>query len=430
MRQMKDSGFPWIGAVPENWEIRKLKHYYKMQTGFTPDTKKQEFYDDEFGFDWVNISDLQDGATITGTKKKISQLYVEQFNPDFIPKGSLMYSFKLSVGQTSFAGKPIYSNEAIASFLADDNVDLHYLRYSSIFIIENAQTNIYNAKILNQDLINNAYVPFPPLPEQHLISAYLDRQCTLIDSVIEKTKASIEEYKKLRQAVITQAVTKGVRGERPMKDSGIEWIGEIPEEWSVSRVGLHFDVILGKMLCPNQLSDDYTFEPYYCAANVHFDGLSTDSIKQMWFSPNEKEQYIVKQGDLLVVEGGAGAGGSAIVTEVNENIYIQNSIMIVRSRKQYSNVYLRYLIEYLVKSGYVDIVCNKATIPHFTKDKLGNVPFLLNEEQQEIAAYLDKKCAEIDSLITKKEQFLTELDSYKKSLIYEYVTGKKEVPQV
>lgn len=149
----------------------------------------------------------------------------------------------------------------------------------------------------------------------------------------------------------------------------------------------------------------------------------------MWFSNIEKELYRVNCGDMLVVEGGAGAGGSTIVNRLDENVYIQNSIMIVRNRNFSDNRYLRYLIEHLVKQGYIDVVCNKATIPHFTKDKLANVPYpvIQNSEMIMISDYLDTKCAEIDKLIESKQQLLTELEIYKKSVIYEYVTGKKEI---
>lgn len=274
-------------------------------------------------------------------------------------------------------------------------------------------------------------IPFliPPLDEQAKIADYLDNGCASLDVILDKTRSSIEEYKKLKQAVITQAVTKGVRGEREMKDSGNPWFGQIPTDWKLSRVGLHFSIILGKMLCNAPLNDTYTLEPYYCAADVHFDGVADGERKKMWFSPVEKELYRVSVGDLLVVEGGAGAGGSAIVENQDSYTYIQNSIMIVRSKGNTDNRYLRYLLEFLVKQGYIDVVCNKATIPHFTKDKLSCVPFCLcpTGEQKEIADYLDAKCAEIDKLIAKKEQLVKELENYKKSLIFEYVTGKKEL---
>lgn len=318
----------------------------------------------------------------------------------------------------------------MAYIIPFDDVDIDWLKYAVMSL--NLSESISKTTIphIYFSDYGNRTVGYCSISEQHRIADFLDRKCAEIDSVIEKTNQTIEEYKTLKQSIITEAVTKGVRGERPMKDSGIEWIGQIPAEWSVSRVGLHYDIILGKMLCSSQPSDDYTLNKYLCAANVHFDGISDlSNLKEMWFSQTEKEIYRIKDGDMLVVEGGAGAGGCAIVENISEDIFIQNSIMIVRSRSRRDNRYLRYYIEYLVKQGYIDVVCNKATIPHFTKDKLATVPYPVspNAEQQEIADYLDAKCAEIDKLIEAKTKLLEELEAYKKSVIYEYVTGKKEV---
>ena len=149
----------------------------------------------------------------------------------------------------------------------------------------------------------------------------------------------------------------------------------------------------------------------------------------MWFSEIEKQLYAVQCGDLLVVEGGAGAGGAAIVEESLNNYYIQNSIMIARPKGDVSNKWLYYSLYSLVKHNYIDFVCNKATIPHFTKDKLSKVPIIIvkKEKETEIINYLDQKCTQIDNLIAIKQQKIEKLQQYKKSLIYEYVTGKKEI---
>ena len=234
----------------------------------------------------------------------------------------------------------------------------------------------------------------------------------------------------MKSSIIYEAVTKGLDPNAEMKDSGVEWLEQIPAHVNMSRVGLQFDIILGKMLCPEPRTQNDTLEKYYCAANVHFDGVSQIGLKQMWFNPAEKERYLVKQGDLLVVEGGAGAGGCAICSALpKENIYIQNSIMIVRPKRNVDTHYLKYLIEFLVTHGYVDFVCNKATIPHFTKEKLANVPFPMFtcKEQKDIAQYLDGRCRKIDELIAEKGNLISDLESYKKSLIYEVVTGKRRV---
>lgn len=426
MREMKDSGIAWIGAMPRAWKMNTIAQIFLQVK--CKNTGLQE----------KNLLSLSYGKVKRKSIDTVEGLLPESFDGyNIIEKDDIVLRLtdlqndhtSLRVGLAEERG---IITSAYLTIRNRSNFCPKYLYYylHSFDIAKGFYGMGAGVRQgLNWDGIKWLKILAPSVPEQERIAAFLDAECAEIDTVLEKTRASIEEYKKLKQAVITQAVTKGIRGDRPMKGSGIEWIGEIPAGIPISRVGLHFDIVLGKMLCSAPVDDNYTLESYYCAADVHFEGLSNGEKKKMWFSPDEKEQYCVKNGDLLVVEGGAGAGGCAIAASTDVPIYIQNSIMIVRS-KGISNIrYLRYLLECLVKKGYIDVVCNKATIPHFTKDKLANVPFIVfsQSEQEETAEYLNEKCAGIDALIVKKQQYLTEIENYKKSLIYEYVTGKKEV---
>lgn len=421
MREMKDSGIEWVGAIPQDWQLSKIGNLYTQRNEKVSDKDYQPLSVTMQGI----LPQLATAAkTDDGDNRKLVRVGDFAINSRSDRRGSCGIS-------------PLDGSVSLINIILTPRTAMHPGYYNWLFHTTLFADEFYKwGHGIVADLwttrwqeMKSITVPVPEYAEQERIAAFLDAECAEIDAVLEKTRASIEEYKKLKQAVITQAVTKGIRGDRPMKDSGIEWIGDIPAGVPISRVGLHFDIVLGKMLCSAPVDDNYTLESYYCAADVHFEGLSNGEKKKMWFSPDEKEQYCVKNGDLLVVEGGAGAGGCAIAVSTDVPIYIQNSIMIVRS-KGISNIrYLRYLLECLVKKGYIDVVCNKATIPHFTKDKLENVPFIVfsQSEQEEIAEYLNEKCAGIDALIAKKQQYLTEIESYKKSLIYEYVTGKKEV---
>ena len=421
MREMKDSGIEWVGAIPQDWQLSKIGSLYTQRNEKVSDKNYQPLSVTMQGI----LPQLATAAkTDDGDNRKLVRVGDFAINSRSDRRGSCGIS-------------PLDGSVSLINIILTPRTAMHPGYYNWLFHTTLFADEFYKwGHGIVADLwttrwqeMKSITVPVPEYAEQERIAAFLDAECAEIDTVLEKTRASIEEYKKLKQAVITQAVTKGIRGDRPMKDSGIEWIGEIPAGVPISRVGLHFDIVLGKMLCSAPVDDNYTLESYYCAADVHFEGLSNGEKKKMWFSPDEKEQYCVKSGDLLVVEGGAGAGGCAIAASTDVPIYIQNSIMIVRS-KGISNIrYLRYLLECLVKKGYIDVVCNKATIPHFTKDKLANVPFIVfsQSEQEEIAEYLNEKCAGIDALIAKKQQYLTEIETYKKSLIYEYVTGKKEV---
>ena len=266
--------------------------------------------------------------------------------------------------------------------------------------------------------------------EQVKISRHLNKTIPEIERIIEYTKDTVEDYKLLKQSTITEAVTKGLDKNVELKDSGVEWIGEIPKHWRKTTVGKLYTSILGKMLCDVQKEKSYTLEKYLSAINVHFDGIDLEVEKQMWFSPKEKESYLLKTGDLLVVEGGAGAGGASLFCyEGQDSYYIQNSIHLVKPKENASNKYLYYWLYSLVTRGYIEFCSNKATIPHFTKEKLLNTPIcdLGRDEQDQITRKLDKICDEIDILIQQKWKLVSDLEAYKKSLIYEYVTGKKQV---
>ena len=429
-RKMKDSGIEWIGEIPEGWEVHRIKNHFLIisGSGFKPELQGQSTGD----FPVCKASDISSSGHYLHTSANyITSDIVKSQHFSIIPKGSILFA---KIGEAMRK-----NNRSLCSLdccvdnncqgLVPKNISSEFSYYLFTCIDMTWFDNAGTIPCINNQKLYDCRIPFPSYGEQTLIANHLNIQCAKINEMLFRIRSSIEEYKKLKQAVITQAVTKGVRGEREMKDSGNPWFGQIPTDWKLSRVGLHFSIILGKMLCNAPLNDTYTLEPYYCAADVHFDGVADGERKKMWFSPIEKDLYRVSVGDLLVVEGGAGAGGSAIVENQDSDTYIQNSIMIVRSKGNADNRYLRYLLEFLVKQGYIDIVCNKATIPHFTKDKLSCVPFCPcpTGEQKEIADYLDAKCTEIDGLIAKKEQLVKELESYKKSLIYEVVTGKREV---
>lgn len=205
--QTKDSGVDYIGNIPKHWRIGKVKQYYKFQTGFTPDTTNSAFYDNENGYNWITISDLQSKYAPTSTNVKISSSYIKLKHPQKSPKGSLLYSFKLSVGQVAFVQNDTYTNEAIATFLHRDNINLNFLYYSSYLIVNNAKENIYSAKILNQKLISNAYIVFPPLNEQEKISEFLNKKCDKLNKIIEQKDLLISKLEEYKKTLVSNAVT-------------------------------------------------------------------------------------------------------------------------------------------------------------------------------------------------------------------------------
>lgn len=200
---MKDSGIDWIGDIPEHWQMKRVKEVAKWQTGFTPDTKKAAYY--EGNSNWITIGDME-GKYVGESKNKINGMI---FPKNWItPKNSLLFSFKLSIGQVAFTKKEVFTNEAICSFSPKSKIDLDYFYYAApIFIVKNAKKNIYNADLLNQELISNAYIVDLNKEEQKEITNYLNTFTAKIDKKKEIIKKQINLLKELKQSVIFEAVT-------------------------------------------------------------------------------------------------------------------------------------------------------------------------------------------------------------------------------
>lgn len=423
MREMKDSGVAWIGEIPKEWKILPNKYLMKKEKSICESYNGEDIL--SLSMKGVVVRDLNSGGkmplSFDGYQYlKPGNLLMCLFDIDVTPRC-------IGLIRNNGLSSPAYSQFSLSNFAFNEYYYYYYL------MLDNSKTLYHLAKNLRHSLTEEQLgmisTAVPPLSIQHQIAAYLDQKCTQIDALITNQQKQIEKLKAYKQSLITETVTKGLNPDVPMKDSGVEWIGKIPKDSKVTRAGHIYSIVLGKMLSPSPKQNSDTLEYYLCAANVHFTGISYEPLKQMWFSEIEKQLYAVQCGDLLVVEGGAGAGGAAIVEESLNNYYIQNSIMIARPKGDVSNKWLYYSLYSLVKHNYIDFVCNKATIPHFTKDKLSKVPIIIvkKEKETEIINYLDQKCTQIDNLIAIKQQKIEKLQQYKKSLIYEYVTGKKEI---
>lgn len=426
MREMNSTGIVWCPSIPSDWELRRVKDCFyisKVKAGTNNPVVLK------LARSGVRVKDV----TVNGGQ--MAESY-DDYNPvqvgDLLLNPMDLYSgANCNVSEVEGVISPAYVNLRAKETLNPYYFDYYFkIQYWTMAMFAHGKGVSYdNRWTINAESVKAYELPFPSVSEQNAIVDIIKRKCTQIDALISNAQQQIEKLKAYKQSVITETVTKGLDPDVKMKDSGVEWIGEIPGNAELTKVSHLFNVILGKMVSPTKSKADETLESYFCAANVHFDDLQYDELKTMWFDSNEKETYLVQKGDLLVVEGGAGAGGSHIVEKDIENCYVQNSVMIVRRKKHVPEKWLYYIIYMLVKNNYIDYICNKATIPHFTKDKLNNTPVVFYKEEQmkKMIAYLDHKCSQIDKLIALKQQKIEKLQQYKKSLIYEYVTGKKEV---
>ncbi len=207
------------------------------------------------------------------------------------------------------------------------------------------------------------------------------------------------------------------------RDSGVEWIGEIPGHWKVTKIRFYYDVQLGKMLQPESKTESDVEIKYLKAQHVQWNQINHDDLPTMWATEREIEKFSVQQGDLLICEGGE-VGRSALLVETMDVCIIQNALHRVRAKEKTCVKYLQYFMQHVSNAQWFDILCNKATIAHLTGEKLAalELPLPPLEEQQAIASFLDRKTAEIDELITKKEDLLKKLDEKRTALITQAVT--------
>ena len=410
----------WFSNMPSDWKITKLGSHFKCRNVKVDDTNYPPLSVTKQG-----ILPQMDSVAKTDANDNRKQVLAGDFVINSRSDRKESCGLSELTGSVSLINTVLYQTDAdydknyVGYLLKNYGFAEEFYRWGHGIVADLWTTRWQEMK--------NIEIPLPPLKEQKLIFDFLTNRTSKIDQLISNQEKQIDQLKEYRQAIITKAVTKGLDPNVPMKDSGIEWIGEIPNNVNVSSVKNFYDITLGKMLQPKQESENDTLEYYFCAANLGNDCLKTNDLKQMWFSVKEKEKYSLKRGDLLVVEGGDVASSSIISTDVS-NIYFQNSIHRVRPIHGL-NEYLHYYLIFVKGSGYFDVNCNKATIMHFTKDKFSNLPFLIRntEEQKKIVTFLNKEETKINRLISIKEKKIEFLTNYKKSLIYEYVTGKKRV---
>lgn len=420
-----------LDAVPVGWKAAKLKYHAELN----PKCKTQVTEDSEVTF--TPMENIKNGYFIPGKEKygmfAGNSQYAEYEEGDiaFAKVTPCFENDNIAIMQDLVNGKGFGSSELFVMRPLDIGIKyLFYLIQSPHFKANGvaSMTGTGGLKRVSSDAVRNYKFALPGAKIQNLISSYLDTKCAEIDKVVEQTRATIEEYKKLKQAIITEAVTKGVRGPRPMKPSGVEWIGDIPGEWSLTK--LKYNSILSPKSSPSGLvaEDCVTFTPM-------------ENIKNGFYIPNDAAfgrfvcnfQYSEYEENDIVF---------AKVTPCfeNDNIAIMSNLtngrgfgsselFVVRAL----NIELRYLYYVLrtsfFKSKGIESMTGTGGLKRVSSGVVRNYNFAIppKDEQQEIATYLDTKCAEIDLIIEKKEQLIEELGSYKKSLIYEYVTGKKEV---
>ncbi len=418
MREMKDSGIDWIGTIPQDWQLSKIGSLYTQRNEKVSDNDYQPLSVTMQGI----LPQLATAAkTDDGDNRKLVRAGDFAINSRSDRRGSCGIS-------------PLDGSVSLINIILTPRTAMHPGYYNWLFHTTLFADEFYKwGHGIVADLwttrwqeMKSITVPVPEYAEQKRIAAFLDAECAEIDAVLEKTRASIEEYKKLKQAVITQAVTKGIHGDRPMKDSGIEWIGEIPAEWTASKI--KYCTEFAPSCNTSHLSEDslVTFTPMECIKNGYFEN------REAHFSALSSSYTQYQDGDIVFakVTPCFENGNIAIMQGLSAGVGFGSSELFVIRPQSVNTEFIFYYLQNDIFKQYACATMTgtgglKRVSPTFVRNYSVFIP--CNEEQLEIVRYLNEKCSGIEVLIAKKQQYLTEIENYKKSLIYEYVTGKKEV---
>lgn len=423
-REMKDSGIEWIGEIPKAWKVAPLKRFAKIQTGNTPSKAYEAlFYADE-GILWIKPDNLGTGSPITYTADYLTP---EGRNAARVMPPNTVYVCCIgSLGKVGYSLVEGCCNQQINALIYNDRMYWKYGYY--LTLAQESRYLLYGngnvLQIINVTNQGNIECVVPSLSEQKDISNFLDGMCVEIDSVLEKTRTSVEGYKKLKQAVITQAVTKGIRGDREMKDSQSMWFGQIPDDWNMRKIKYIF-----------KIQKDIAREEGHTVLSITQKGIKPKDLSKNegQLAENYSNYQLVHIGDFAMnhmdlLTGWVDISKYEGVTSPDYRVFG------LIDKDNYCCQYYLYLMQmcytnrifYGLGQGVSGLGRWRLQADKFSNFSI-TVPSY--EEQQEIANYLNKKCSAIDELIAKKEQYLSEIENYKKSLIYEYVTGKKEVQQ-
>jgi len=435
MRKMKDSGIEWIGEIPEDWEVGRVKNCYihhKYVVGDNADNYERLA--------------LTLNGVIKRSKVDATGLQPEAFEGyQILRQNELVFKLiDLENVSTSRVGYSPFTGIVSPAYIVLNPRNEKESRFGEYFFLSMWQREVFNhlgddgvrSSLNAKDLLDIPY-PLVSSDEKQKIVTFLDCKCSEIDSVISKTKSSIEEYQKLKQSIITETVTGKVKIENgkvcgkydTYKDSGIEWIGEIPGEWSVIRTKFISDSmskgngITKEQIVQNGDSPCVRYGEIYSKYNHSFSNCITKTNKSMYTNL----QYF-SYGDILFACTGELPEeiGKNIVYLGNEDCLAGGDIIVMKHSQNPS--FLNYVYNSYGQTQK-SLGKTKLKVVHISATEIANIFVALPSlpVQQQIADFLDKKCSEIDKLITKKEQLVVELEAYKKSLIYEVVTGKREV---
>lgn len=421
MREMKDSGIEWVGNIPATWKSIQIKNLFTILSGATPTPDTDNWDGDVL---WITPADYKTkDKYVSGGKRNISQQGFNTCSTSMIPKGSIIFSKRAPIGTVAINTEVLCTNQGCLSCVSKaDTCNDYYYYVMSVgtehFELLGSGTTF---KEISANSFSNCKLPCPDKCEQEKIASFLDERCSAFNCLISDIQSQIEALEEYKRSVITEAVTKGLDPDVEMRDSGVQWIGDIPAHWITHPLYFYFGVRKNKNalgLETNLLSLSYG---KIIRKDINSNGgLLPESFNT--YNIIEKDDIIIRPTDLQNDKRSLRTGIA------REHGIITSAYIAMKAIKSVNLEYFHYLLHaYDVMKVFYNMGNGVRQGLNFSEFSRLMVFEPTIEEQNAIVEYLKEKCDEIDLAIAEKKQQIETIEEYKKSLIFEYVTGKKEV---
>ena len=431
MTRMKESGIDWIGQIPEEWEVTRIKNIVSIERGASPRPIDKFISDDDTGVNWIRIGDTYKGNKyITSTKLKITNRG-KQFSR-YIHPGTLILSNSMSFGEPYISSIYGCIHDGWLSLAPYKNISKEYLYWLLLSDVCTSQFNLVSigavVENLSVDKVGNTLVSMPySLSEQQKIADFLDKKTAQLDKAKALLEEQIQKLKDYRASLIYETVTKGLDKTVPMKDSGIDWIGQVPEGWGVIKFKHLGDVKQGLTYSPSDIVDKDEGILVLRSGNIQ-NGI-LDFNNNVYVKTKVAESILLRKNDILIT---ARNGSSALI---GKNAIIDTDIkatfgafmMVFRANKSLFAKFAFYLMN--VSFNFYRTFFTTSTVNQLTAAIFNGieVPLPSIYEQKKITDFLDGKTVQIDKLIQIKNQQIENINKQRQTLIYDYVTGKRRV---
>lgn len=440
----KDSGIAWIGEIPSEWKVCRYKNLCIIQSGSPFDSSK---FSNVEGFPLIRIRDITSG--------RIETYYEGEYSDEFIVhKGDLLVGMDGDFNVRIWQNNDALLNQRCCRIFANNDVDQTFIYFTLPYILERINKLAYSTTVkhLSTTDLYDSFIMLPSLKEQHSIASFLDTKCGEIDSLISLQEEMISELQAYKQSVITEAVTKGLDPnakmnccasrekndacisssetqpaiERKFKDSGVEWIGEIPKEWRITKIKRIANTTSGST--PRNITNDNEASIKWFRTTDINENIVADSPIHLTESEFKSASCPMLKPNTCLVAMYGGAGTIGKFGMLSEEATINQALCSIEPYDMMHSKYIFYILKG-IRTYWMKYASGTRKDPNINQEVVRNmlIPVPPLSEQQAIASYLDDKTSQIDSLISLKQQKIDELKSYKKSIIYEYVTGKKRV---